>query len=145
MKILYGLFALILITTSCNTAKKIVAQTTKEAGPFSGTYVISQIRGEDALQKGLFITFEGATHKITGFAGCNSFFGTYRLDHEHVLFENIATSKKYCQQDINRLENQLIKALNSTNAISINENVMSFLENETVVLKAHKGEPIQQN
>ena len=145
MKILYGLFALILIIASCNTGKNTGVQRTKEAEPFSGAYAISQIRDENALPKGLSITFEGAAHKITGFAGCNSFFGTYRLDHGHIIFQNIATSKKYCQHDINSLENQLIKALNSTNAISINENVMSFLENETIVLKAHKVEPIQQN
>ncbi len=145
MKIIFSLFALIMITESCNSSKKSIDNSAKNVQTLSGTYSISQIGDIKPISKELSITFDDSTNSMSGFAGCNTFFGTYSLDNNSMTFKNIASSKKFCQKEINQLENQLITALNSVNTFSINENVISLLENETILLTAIKRDPLKGN
>jgi heat shock protein HslJ len=138
MKILCSFFALIMMMESCNSTKETVVISPENIEKLSGTYFISQIEGYSTISEELSITFEDATNKVTGFAGCNTFFGTYNLDNQSITFQAIAMTKKYCQMEVNNLENQFLKALKSANKVSINENIMSLLVNDTVLLTANK-------
>jgi heat shock protein HslJ len=131
MKILFSLFALIMITESCNSAKETIENTAKKISSLSGAYSISEIGNHNSIYEELSITFEDSTNKVYGFAGCNTFFGTYTLDNSSITFNNIASSKKLCEKDLNTLESHFLKALNKVNSFSINDNTISFLENKS--------------
>jgi heat shock protein HslJ len=145
MKIIFSLFVLLVITASCNSAKATIENSSKQVNTLSGTYSISQIGDIKSIPKALSITFDDSTNKVSGFAGCNYFFGTYSLANKVMTFKNIASSKKFCQKEVNQLENQLITALNSINKFSTNENLISLFENETVLLTANKCDPLKGN
>lgn len=138
MKILFSLFVLLMMMESCNSTKETVVISSENVDKLSGTYSISQIEGYSTISAELSITFEDATNKVTGFAGCNTFFGTYHLANKSMTFKAIATTKKYCQMEINNLENQFLRALKRANTVSINENIMSLLVNDTLLLTAKK-------
>jgi heat shock protein HslJ len=138
MKILFSLFALIMITESCNSAKETIENTAKKISSLSGAYSISEIGNHNSIYEELSITFEDSTNKVYGFAGCNTFFGTYTLDNSSITFNNIASSKKLCEKDLNTLESHFLKALNKVNSFSINDNTISFLENKATLFVGNK-------
>jgi heat shock protein HslJ len=143
MKILFSLFALIMMTESCNSTQETIDVSAKNGETLSGTYSISQIGDSNSISKELSISFEDSTNKVFGFAGCNTFFGTYSEENRSIIFNDIATTKIYCQKEINNLESQFMAVLNSANTLSINENIISLLENETVLLTAIKSDPVK--
>ena len=145
MKFLLSLFVLLAMTLSCDSSKKALNNSKDVQMTLSGNYVITQIGNNDTISPKLMISFDETSKKITGFAGCNSFFGTYSTKVNTIVFSNIASTKKYCAKNINNLENQFITALNSTNTFSINENVISLLENERILLTANKRDPAKNN
>ncbi|MDP5081690.1 MAG: META domain-containing protein [Winogradskyella sp.] len=138
MRLIGILFLVVIMTTSCNSNKETIKNRTKNEETLLGTFYISQLGDNYSFSEKLSITFEDSTNNVSGFAGCNRFFGTYNLNEKQIRFENIASTKKFCQQDVNNLENEFLKVLNSTNTISIHDSIFSFLDGETVLMKAKK-------
>lgn len=145
MKILISLFALLLISVSCNSTKETMVSSIKNSESLSGTYTISLLGDDNSISEALSITFEVATNKVSGFAGCNNFFGTYSLDDKKLTLENLASTKKFCQDEVNSVENELLTVLNTVNTLVISDNGISLLEDETVLLKAIKSNSVQVN
>ena len=95
MKFLFSLFALILATDSCESSKNAIENNSKIVQQaLSGSYTISQIGDNASVSQELMITFDENSDRVTGFAGCNSFFGTYVVKDNTIKFSNIASSKK---------------------------------------------------
>lgn len=144
MKTLLSLLALLIVTNSCNCSKDMIDNNTentdKELTILSGNYRVNQIETNSSISSKINISFDSKTGKVSGFAGCNSFFGTYNVEKSTIKFNNIASTKKLCQSEIISLENKFFKVLNSSNVFSIKDNILSLLENETIVLQATKME-----
>jgi len=126
-----------LLTTlnSCDSTKKAIENDKKIQESLSGTYYITDLGDTEVSSNKIVITFDDTSNKVTGFAGCNSFFGNYSIDDNAITFENIGASKKLCHSEVSKLENQFLKALNATDSFSIKDNFVSFLTNETVAFK----------
>tara|TARA_R100001369_G_scaffold7330_1_gene18473 strand:- start:477 stop:1262 length:786 start_codon:yes stop_codon:yes gene_type:complete len=127
-----------MMTESCNSTQETIDVSAKNGEKLSGTYSISQIRDRNSISKELSISFKDSTNKVYGFAGCNTFFGTYSLDNSSITFNNIASSKKLCEKDLNTLESHFLKALKKVNSFSINDNTISFLENKATLFVGNK-------
>lgn len=138
MKFIFSLFALIILTESCHSSKEAIENTDKVQNTLSGTYIITQIGNKKSISDKVTISFDDKSNKVTGFAGCNSFFGTYETQDTALTFSNMASSKKYCQKEIMDLENQVLTALNTTNSFIIKDTVLSLLKNDTELIKASK-------
>ncbi|MBU2929459.1 META domain-containing protein [Winogradskyella psychrotolerans] len=136
MKFLISLFTLLLTINSCDSSKKVVENSKNMQDTLSGTYYITQLEDTDVSLYKLVISFDETSNKVTGFAGCNSLFGSYSLENNSITLENIATSKKMCQKDIIVIERQFLKALNAIDSFSINDTNISFSENDTILFKA---------
>ncbi|REG89529.1 META domain-containing protein [Winogradskyella sediminis] len=136
MKFIISLFTLLLTVSSCDSFKKGIENSATMQDTLSRTYYITQMGNTDVSLNKLVISFDETTNKVTGFAGCNSFFGSYSLENNSITFSNIATSKKMCQKDITTVERQFLKTLNSTNSISIDHTTISFSENGNTLFKA---------
>ncbi|WP_299108684.1 META domain-containing protein [uncultured Winogradskyella sp.] len=135
MKILLSLFMLLTTMTSCDSSKKAIENNKKMQETLSGTYYITQLGDTDVTSSKIVINFDEITNKITGFAGCNNFFGSYKLENNALSFVNIGASKKLCPGNASNTERQFLKALNSVNSFLISENLISFLNNETVLIE----------
>ncbi len=143
MKFLFSLFALMMLTDSCNSSEKAIETTNIKKrdmaqSTFTGSYILTHIENTEAVSKKLTIMFDEKSNKVTGFAGCNSFFGTYTVQNSDITFNNISTSKKFCRKDIIDAERQFLNALNRVNTFTVKDDVLSLLENDTTLLKGTK-------
>lgn len=135
MKFFLSLFILIVTFSSCDSSKKAIETNQQMQETLSETYQITQIGKNSSIASELIISFDEATKKVTGFAGCNSFFGSYTTEGNRITFENIAASKKLCQNEISTLENHFLKSLKMVNTFSISDGIISFSEGTTVLIK----------
>jgi len=146
MKFLLSFFTFILTFTSCDSSKKALENSKQMEETLSGTYYINQIGDNDVSSNKIAIHFDEATNKVTGFSGCNNFFGSYNVENNNISFTNIATTKKMCRKDINAIEKQVLKHLNSINTFSIKNDVISFSNNEKVLISGiHQTTPSKKS
>ena len=62
-----------------------------------------------AGQREIKLTLRGE-NKVTGFAGCNSFFGSYTFDESKITISQLATSRKFCTETMD-METLFLKIL----------------------------------
>ena len=62
-----------------------------------------------AGQREIKLTLHGES-KVTGFAGCNSFFGSYTFDESKITFSQLAASRKFCAETMD-METLFLKTL----------------------------------
>lgn len=77
-------------------------------------------------------------NKVTGFAGCNSFFGSYTFDESSIKFSEIAASRMFCSETM-ELEDLFLKSLAETTVYNITGRVLTLSDDEgkpRVILKA---------
>ncbi|MFK7832438.1 MAG: META domain-containing protein [Winogradskyella sp.] len=138
MKFLISLITLLVLTNSCDSSKKAIEKSPKMTETLSGTYYITQLGNADVSSNKLVMTFDETTNKVSGFAGCNTFFGSYKIENNTLNFSDIAASKKLCLQDVFSVETQFFKSLKSVNAFAIVDNAISFSENDTILFNGSK-------
>ncbi len=100
MKILLSLFMLLTTLNSCDSSKKAIENSNKMQQTLSGTYYITQLGDTDVSTNKMVITFDDATKKVSGFAGCNNFFGTYETENNTITFANYWFVKKNVSEKI---------------------------------------------
>jgi heat shock protein HslJ len=133
-----------MVAESCNSKKEAATTDNVQQNnimiqqTLSGTYTIENIEGNTSFSEKLTIAFDDASKMVSGFSGCNSFFGSYTVDGNTIEFGDIGSSKKYCQEDKNNLERQFLAVLAKANNFTVGENSVSFLKDETILLKANK-------
>ncbi len=67
--------------------------------------------------------------KITGFAGCNSFFGSYTFDESKITFGQLAASRKFCAETMD-MENLFLKVLSEVAGYKIIGQTLQLLDDE---------------
>ncbi|MGB0864776.1 MAG: META domain-containing protein, partial [Saprospiraceae bacterium] len=58
--------------------------------------------------------FNTEEHKVSGFSGCNNFFGSYKVDGNNISFSQMASTRKLCRGPVNKLEQDMLSVLNNT-------------------------------
>ena len=96
----------------------------------SGTPV-SPLAGE----KQPHILLDPAQKKVSGFAGCNSFFAGYTLDGATLKFGPAGSTRMACPDLETGLETEVFKALDQTRAWKIQDNVLLFLDDSAVLAR----------
>jgi heat shock protein HslJ len=125
-----------LLVVSCNSPKEAMGKSQIRQSPPAGNYIITQIGDNDAISSKLNISFDDKSNQVSGFAGCNTFFGRYTIEGNTIKFGPIGASKKFCKKEINAVESEFLKVLNNANSFSVKDKVLLLLENDTVLLKA---------
>jgi heat shock protein HslJ len=65
----------------------------------AGTYYVTHLLGKELAtpsQGPLEITFLPEEYRVSGFSGCNRFFGGYSLEGDQLRFSNLAATKMAC-------------------------------------------------
>ncbi|MBT8260829.1 MAG: META domain-containing protein [Flavobacteriaceae bacterium] len=131
MKYLTILLTIIAIK-SCGSTEQLNIKSKIQDMSLSGIYTITMLdKNNDSHD--LTIVFNEAEKKISGFSGCNRYFGSYTLDNEIIKIGPLASTKKYCIGEANNIESKFLEALEKTNTINITENKIQF-QNEKVTL-----------
>ncbi len=59
----------------------------------SGTYIIEQLETTNVFAHELTLQFDSKTNKVSGFAGCNRFFGTYSTNDKSISFSELGATR----------------------------------------------------
>ena len=95
------------------------APDTASASIIDGDWLPAARGGDDQT----FVRFE-ADGKFGGFAGCNSFFGSYVATDTTLQTGNIGATRKMCPEPVMQQENQFLQQLQTAVEYSIKGNTM---------------------
>tara|TARA_R100001377_G_C3177533_1_gene105345 strand:+ start:232 stop:1029 length:798 start_codon:yes stop_codon:yes gene_type:complete len=117
-----------LFVISCGNAKEASAMT--KQGPLTGTYIITTV-GETALNSTDFlITFAIEKNMVSGYSGCNNFSGSYEYKGAALNFGPLASTRKMCRPETNKIEQSILKALNKTIRFTDENSIITLYNNE---------------
>ena len=88
-----------------------------------------------------FIIFDEAKKQVTGYAGCNRFFGIYVLEGVVLTFGSIGATKRACPDLEERVETEFFKILDATRRWRIVAGTLELLNGDLVLarLRPHQG------
>ncbi|APY10717.1 hypothetical protein BWZ22_05440 [Seonamhaeicola sp. S2-3] len=132
MKWILILFSIITLKTCNNTS--LEQNTTMLQDNFN----ITTLNGTNVSAFNLTIAFADSTKQVSGFSGCNRFFGSYTIENNTIKLGPLATTRKMCTPKLNSVESELLDALTKTNHFSIKNDTLILLENENKLLNAVK-------
>ena len=84
--------------------------------------------GENAILK-----FDEEEEEISGIAACNSFTAGYEMIRKSIAFEDLVTTKKYCEGSMDE-ENQIITGLRNVTRYEVKANMLYFYNKGQLVL-----------
>ena len=125
-------------STKSKTNMKEVSDENKTE-KLSGKYVITSFNSTEDLPENMHLDFDNENNKVSGFSGCNTFFGNYTIEGNTINFKGLASTKKYCSKVENDIESKMLKAINQTNNFKIKNNSITLLNNKTTLLNAIKA------
>ena len=81
------------------------------------------------------LIFHTKEMRISGYSGCNNFFGNYELNGNLVTFSKIGATKRACIGIGDTLEREMFEALHHTTTLKIDGDTLQLLNKEQIVGK----------
>jgi heat shock protein HslJ len=124
------LFIVLIVSLGCKTQQISITNT---------EWKLVKMYDEDlsALTPPLTLTLDEAQKKISGFAGCNRFFGGYELNQSTLKFGNTGSTKMFCQ-DKSEIESNYFKALGEVQSFKSENEKLFLLSGEKIILEFKK-------
>lgn len=101
--------------------------------------------GEMRLEKEtpMFLKFD-TDERVTGFSGCNRFFGTFRLVDGALEFGPLGSTSKACPEPENSFELSFLAALQSARSLSSSDDRLTMYDEKAVAvvryIRAQQGD-----
>lgn len=108
-----------------------------------GTYVLEQLDTIEVTNDKLTLEFDSKTNRVSGFAGCNRFFGTYTTNGNTISFSELGATRMICQEEVNKKEHLFFQTMTKVNAFELSNGELSLKKNETVLISATKNKTSQ--
>ena len=121
------------VASAANTTDMITNET------ISGTYTLEQLDTADVTPFELTLEFDSKTNKISGFAGCNNFFGTYTTNGNAISFSELGATRMMCQDEVNKVELSMFQTMAKVNNFELSSGKLSLKTDETVVIIANEN------
>ena len=122
MKLILILFSLIALKT-CDNTNKTEGINLED---LEGSYLINTVLESDVADSKLTIQFNSETKQVSGFSGCNRFFGSFTLDENILTLGPLASTKMMCRGKANTIEAKLLDQLSNVNSFSIKDHVLTL-------------------
>jgi heat shock protein HslJ len=84
-----------------------------------------------------FIIFDEAKKQVTGYAGCNRFFGEYELKGVALRFGPIGATKRACPDLEEAVETEFLTVLDATRRWRIVDGILELLNGDQVLARLH--------
>ena len=101
----------------------------------NGNYHITSLNLKDVSIYNLEISFKDSS-EVSGFAGCNRFFGTYSYTSHGIKIEPLAATRKMCGAIT--IETELITALHQVDSISVSDLDLTLFHKKKPLLVGKK-------
>ena len=133
----YGMAMLLFILLACFNESRADQAIPVIAGIEDTKWQLVELSNEPVSplvgEKRPHLLLDSTQKKVTGFAGCNNFFGGYELDETALTFGPVGSTRMACPDLQLSLETEFLNALAQTNKWEI-KNEMLFLLDEKYVL-----------
>lgn len=118
---------LLILITGCQTPQTSLATT---------EWKLVKMYGEDfsTLSSPVTLQFSETDHKVSGFGGCNRFFGNYEQTDSVLKLTGLGSTKMYCQETM-AVEDKYFKALQEVQSHSLKQNTLYLLADNKVILE----------
>ena len=104
---------------------------------------LTVLNGRRMDDSNAYLNFDAAKKKISGNAGCNSFFGSYSVRSNSIKFSKIGTTKMFCTKPgVMKDENEFIRALSAATRYAVTRKTLSIYEGRKKILE-FKEQPIK--
>lgn len=87
----------------------------------------------DKLEQPLLLSFDVAEGRVSGYSGCNRFFGGYRSAENPFSMDRLASSKMYCEATA-ELESRILQALGKVSQYRVEAAQLRLLDASGAVL-----------
>jgi heat shock protein HslJ len=111
----------------------------------TGTFTIITLVNNKDIPKNLTLTFNAKTNSVSGFSGCNRFFGNYNSENNSIKINSLASSKMLCNEEAHKTENDLLQALEKSTSFSSERDTLRLYSEETILLEAVKKITLSYN
>lgn len=133
-KNIIGLTLLLITVIACNTSKKTQEPQEDAATNLSDKelithekWILIELEGQKiphGKDQEIYFTLNSNENRVQGFAGCNTFMGSYNLeDHNRIQFSKIASTRMACY-DTPVAENEVLKIFELADNYSIKDNLL---------------------
>ena len=124
--------SILLIAFGCNSLKE-----KKEGGNSldDGSYNVTSIAGTDVSSEKLTVVISEEGKKVSGFCGCNTYFGGINPHGSATYFSSLARTKKYCT-DRMTTEELFLEEMQNVASISTEGNTVNLNNTggETIII-----------
>ena len=131
----------VFILNSCGNSKETAAMqddtSSKQLAEPSGTYQVVLLANTKDIPQELTLSFEEHSNNVSGFSGCNNFFGTYEIDGNTISFSEFGSTKRLCKRFMD-IEQNMLKSLAQVNNFTLEDKTLSLQQDDTILLKATK-------
>jgi heat shock protein HslJ len=92
--------------------------------------------------RAVFIQFDDATKRVTGFSGCNTFNGSYESTDKTLTLGPLISTRMACPGEGGQIEFAVLEALGKVSGYAIKDSTLSLTDaDDSVVLTAVPGKP----
>ena len=131
----------IIILKSCGSSQDVVnVSNTRDMMTneiISGTYFVMQLDTTNVTYK-LTLEFDSKTNSVSGFAGCNNFFGTYSINGNTISFSELGATRMMCQDEANKVELKMFQTMAKINRFELSNGKLSLKNDETILIVANE-------
>lgn len=101
-----------------------------------GKWVLKTLNGQDVsdLKEPITIYFDIQGKKISGFAGCNRYFGSFTSAESSVTFSEIGSTKMFCEETMTA-ETNYMAALQNAQSFEIQDKSLRLSGSDNVILE----------
>lgn len=141
MKHLAILISLIILK-SCGSSQDMASAANtsqmKTNETLSGKFLITQLNGTNVSAFELTLQFDSKTNKVSGFAGCNRFFGTYMTNANTISFSELGATRMMCQDEVNKVELDMFQTMAKITGFELSNGLLSLKNEDAIVITANK-------
>jgi heat shock protein HslJ len=118
---------LLMLILGCQTPQTSIATT---------EWKLVKMYGEDfsKLNSPITLQFSETDHNVSGFGGCNRFFGSYEQTNSTLKITGIGSTKMYCQETM-AVEDKYFKALQEVQSLTLKQKTLYLLAGNEVILE----------
>lgn len=97
---------------------------------------------EPAIRREIQMTLFGQDAHVSGFSGCNRFFGQYELKEDQLRFSEIAGTRMACPPPAMELENKVLAMFASVTTYHLEGKFLFLLNGQALLAKFEQKDPI---
>ena len=124
-------FGFILLFCILFSLQACTSEDTSSTAELGNTYwKLTELEGNPVVmaenQREMKLTLRGE-NKVTGFGGCNSFFGSYENDEETLSFSQLAATRMFCAETMDK-ESQFMTSLSAVKTYKITGQTLQLFD-----------------